>query len=119
MTTDERPIGAGRKTSSKVLSVLPAALSAVLAMGLPRRAYLLDRAAKATTRLALTLFGTVGLLQCVVGTPVHAQTQERKLTSPLVEYDIRGRRFRVPEPYLGGWQATKRQQAVINASFLM
>jgi hypothetical protein len=69
-------------------------------------------------RRASALLVALGVLHGVAGEPAHAQTEERKATSsPIVEYDIRGKRFRVPERYLSGWQATKRPQAVIRASF--
>jgi hypothetical protein len=70
-------------------------------------------------RFAAGFLAVLGLLLSATGafSPVHGKTNEEMASPAFVEYDLRGKIFRVPERYLGGWQATKRPQAVIRASF--
>jgi hypothetical protein len=77
-----------------------------------------SRNSRRTAPLAIFV-AVITLLQIVEGSrcAVHAQSRERAMPSSIVvEYDIRGKTFRVPERYLGGWQATKRPEP-IKASF--
>jgi hypothetical protein len=51
---------------------------------------------------------------------VHAQAIPPRSQSSLtyVDYEIRGQRLRIPEKYLGGWQATGPTGRVIEASWI-